>query len=343
MHVYVDESGTFSIPRQATSPAVSCCGALTLPTERKQEVFSGFEALTRDWPRDRGELKGWLLSEEHFSAALAYFVECKLLVELVAIDLGLHETGEVYRHKQGAADNIARNREIAIFDSAKQELRGLETVLRGSSAPTYIQSVLMTELMNNVARTNLRWFSLAEPEKLSAFSWVIDAKDRAPTEMERLWTTLLFPWLEARFLNDPLVCVSDRDYSHVPDRLFGESPTPPEHLAPDIKIPAEPFSTIDIKAMFKDLRFADSRDDIGLQMVDIAVSAARRAMMGNLQREGWKQLGSLLVRPAEDRKAIGLVDLGTGDRRWEPCPLYERVVLQLRREMLPVVPIDPPV
>ena len=338
MHVFVDESGTFSVPKRSNGPSVSCCGALTLPTHRLDEILSSFKALTEEWPKDQGELKGRLLSEDHFDTALGFFAENRLLLEAVAIDVALHEPCEVYRHKERAASNIHLNVGIAHHQSMRNELLALEKTLRGSSLQTYIQAVVMTELIENAFRTNMRWFSLADPQNLSSFTWVVDAKDKQPTNMERLWSTLLLPWLEARSLKEPLLMVTDGDYSHLPSGTLAQSPSPPAHLAPHLKYQASPFRTVDIKAVFANRRFADSRDEIGLSMVDIAVSAVRRGMMGSLQRSGWRKLGSLLVRPAADREAISLVRLSKRDLRWEPRPLYERMLLQLRGEIQPVVP-----
>jgi len=40
-------------------------------------------------------------------------------------------------------------------------------------------------------------------------------------------------------------------------------------------------------------------------MVDIAVSAARRAMVNNLDRRGWRRLGSLVVHtPVKQNEVI---------------------------------------
>jgi len=172
------------------------------------EVFEGFRGLTKDWPSDKGEIKGRLLSEEHFDSALAFYAEDKLLLDAVAIDLGAHDPPLVYEHKGGTASNIAKNIRVARRDSMKTQLQELESLLRAMSLPPYVQIVMMTELLENALRTNMRWLPLAAPGELSSFAWVIDGKDIAPTKMERLWSTLCLPWLETRSLSDPLLIES---------------------------------------------------------------------------------------------------------------------------------------
>jgi hypothetical protein len=112
-------------------------------------------------------------------------------------------------------------------------------------------------------------------------------------------------------------------------------------FAPHIAVPAQPVNTVDINAVFANRRFANSRDEIGLQMADVAISDVRRAMTGTLQRTGWRRLGSLLVRSASyAREVIGMIQIGGEEGRWRPQPIYEKVLLTLRGAIQPVVPHD---
>ena len=52
--------------------------------------------------------------------------------------------------------------------------------------------------------------------------------------------------------------------------------------------------------------FADSEQELGLQLADIAASACRRAFNGNLQRSGWEKLGQLLVKKNGTPPIIGM-------------------------------------
>jgi hypothetical protein len=45
MHVYIDESGTFSIPKRIKGPSISCAGALTIPTSRHDQILDDFRKL----------------------------------------------------------------------------------------------------------------------------------------------------------------------------------------------------------------------------------------------------------------------------------------------------------
>lgn len=43
---------------------------------------------------------------------------------------------------------------------------------------------------------------------------------------------------------------------------------------------------LDLRAVFSDLRFS-SANEMGLELVDILTNGVRRALLGNLQPEGW--------------------------------------------------------
>ncbi len=73
------------------------------------------------------------------------------------------------------------------------------------------------------------------------------------------------------------------------------------------KRPGEPPKIVDMKKVLQEsFRFADSENDLGLHLADIAASACRRAFNGNLQQSGWKKLGRLLVKKDGKPPIIGL-------------------------------------
>ncbi len=263
----------------------------------------------------------------------------RIILDAVAIDLGVHESQTVFQHKQDTAANIEKNIPIMNHQSMKDQLQGFGRTLRAISLPAYVQAMITTELIDNTLRTNFRWIPLTDPPDLASFSWIMDGKSSVPTKTEKLWSVLLLPWLEARSLSDPLITITEGDYSHLAPGLFRVQPEAPAHLVSHISAPASPFQAIDIKAVFADRQFINSADCIGLQMADVATSAVRRAMTGTLKRSGWKRLGSLFVRPvSNDREVISLVQLGGKIRRWRPSPIYEQVLRTLRGEARPVVP-----
>jgi hypothetical protein len=316
-------------------------GALTIPTAQHDEIIDKFRELSRTWPNDRGEIKGRLLQEEHFDAALALYASCGILFEAVAIDLGTHDSTAILRHKMGAAANILKNVSNRMHPNVQRELKSMTATMHAISVPEYVQMVVMTTVVESVFRTNFRWLPLTAPRELSSFTWIIDGKELTPTEMERLWSKICLPWLQSRSLNNPLVTITEGDFSYLPADVVRELPEVPTHLAPHIRRPAQPFEYFEIKTILRNPTFADSAHHVGLQMADLAVSAVRRAMMGNLGDFGWERLGSLLIRRSEARaEVVTMVEIGDAPRRWVSRPHYYDVLRTLWRRALPSLPPD---
>ena len=62
------------------------------------------------------------------------------------------------------------------------------------------------------------------------------------------------------------------------------------------------------------LAFPNSKDDPGLQLVDIVASAFTKAMNGKLPPPVWRLLGPLMVERPDSTLTAQLVALGTGPR-----------------------------
>jgi hypothetical protein len=59
------------------------------------------------------------------------------------------------------------------------------------------------------------------------------------------------------------------------------------------------------------MEFADSRKHVGLQIVDVLTNGVRRALYGNLQREGWQPLRKLMINHRD--RAVRFISLGSAD------------------------------
>jgi hypothetical protein len=337
MHIYIDESGTFAIPRRNNGPAIACCGALAIPSDYRDEIFAGFKKLSLNWPKDNGELKGRLLNESHFKEAINFFSDSGLLLNAVAIDMSQQEEGDIKKHRDKTINNLSAKFPINYNAKQKAAVDLYASRIGEVSDQLYTQMMLMIEVVWNAFVANFRWISLADPSDLAVISWTIDRKDVKPTEMELLWHALILPWLTARGVNNPPQFAPTSNFDYLPKDVLRTADKLPPVLARHRPDPNEVTDTLNIEHIFAGIEFDSSKTSEGLQMVDVAISAVRRAMTGTLQRSGWERLGSIILHPGEETEVIPLVNL-TADRATEATQEYEKVLTQLRSEVLPSVP-----
>jgi hypothetical protein len=109
MHVFIDESGSFAIPKGDPAPAVSCAGAVLVPSAHAEAIVADFMTLAAPWVDASGEVKGRALGEAEIDAFLAFLADRKCLVECMAVDLGLHRVAEVNAHRDEQARRLTAN------------------------------------------------------------------------------------------------------------------------------------------------------------------------------------------------------------------------------------------
>lgn len=166
--------------------------------------------------------------------------------------------------------------------------------------PLYVELRLLTLATWRILQAAKTHYAQTQPTALGALVWRIDAKDKKPTEYELLWTDVVKPLHQTMSLENGLISVADPRFDYSALAPF-ENPVKekmPPHLAK-----ANPplydggvFRPLDIRKIFADLRFDDSKTNPGLQLVDIVASAYRRALTGTLGERGWRRLGNLMIR-----------------------------------------------
>ena len=139
---------------------------------------------------------------------------------------------------------------------------------------------------------------LRNAKELSEFHWVVDAKNPSLiTDWEDWWSKTLVVWLQAISLNRPGRLMPDGDYRHFQRFLMTELPDYLKEHAPATK--PGPAVGIDLQLMFgESFRFSADAEP-GLELVDIATNALRRALIGNLGEAGWLPLRSLMVHRSD--------------------------------------------
>jgi len=292
MHVYIDESGNFiSTPHSR----ISCVAALAIPSARKDALFAAFVRRRQQFSAGVDELKGSTLTEKQVAGVISLLLAHGALLEVCAIDMGIQADAMTEGFKVKQADKILEHVTPNHQPSVVAELNALRTQMLALPNQLFLQVILTVGLTRRSLETFINYHAQRTPNELAEFFWTIDAKASSLTPSEKLWSNLVLPMLH----EGDLGMFGWADYSHM-DQYVMELP----HAIAG-RAASQGF---DLRAIVKrNLRFSDSREETGLQLVDIAANAFTRALNGRLAPEGWRQLGKLFVRRAE--QTIHLVSL----------------------------------
>jgi hypothetical protein len=305
VNIYIDEAGVFVV--QTNRPQYVCClVALMIPASKEAETFYDFLRLRDQWKRPQIEVKGSSLSESEIAEVVDLLRTREVTAEVVAIDMARHTDVAISTFKQAQASVLTKGLTPAHHP---EFVRGAEALrARWLALPNqlFVQSFMVIGLIRDLLQTATLYYSQRLPSELARFRWVIDAKDKNITEMEKIWTTVIAPILETQALTQPWLFLIDADYSHFQRFMIDETTSDQDakrHIdwLSQRTNQGHKFSGVDARPLMEeDRRFADSRNELGLQLADVVASAFYRALNGTLVRQGWECLGQLLIarRPA---------------------------------------------
>lgn len=306
MITYIDESGSFSgIGKQN---AVSCVGALTVPHANLPGLTKLWTRLRRTLPTDKGEVKGRLLSEHQVAQVADIIRKNQGLFEINAIDLGAHTEAGLLAHRQLLADKMIANLTPAHHENVHNTLNRWRTELLAMKLPGYVQSTLTFNLLARVVEHSTLYHCQRNPRELGNLVWVVDAKDSGSiqTPWEKWWQNVLLPTMQSKSLREPMAHLAEGDYRYF-ERYNSQDGLPAYLIeAAKLTLTGDEPKPLDIRAVFSDLRFS-SANEMGLELVDILTNGVRRAMLGNLQPEGWLPIRSMMIHRAQ--QYIGLVSM----------------------------------
>lgn len=319
MHIFIDESGLF-LP-SASGIGVSVVGALVIPDCRRAHIERKFAAIRPGLPKERGEVKGRLLTEAQVTRVVDLLRRNEVLLELVAIDLNIHTPQDIELHKLQHAAAITRSLTDAHPPEVRREAADRRARVEALSPQLYAQGAAMFSLVEHTIEVAINYFAQRQPRELAEFRWTVDGKGTTgPTNWEVLWHSLVCPVLQTWSIDKPMGMFEFADFSHFA-RFIGPAPT---------WLPAATQATdgaTNINLLLTEHFRNSSAVEPGLELADIVVSAARRAIVGSLKRDGWNTLPSLMIhRP---QHYINLVALHGRERTGKLG--YERVIDAFRR------------
>jgi hypothetical protein len=337
MHIYIDESGVFNIPTYRKW-SVSCVGALVIPDSNKDEIFKGFKKWRRAWGYFEGEIKGRALNENEIASLIEFLAGFDLILEITAIDMVMQSHQGIVKHRFAQTDAFTENLTDQYHPNFVKQVKELQQKLRKLANPLYVQAICTFKLLYSVFQKATLYYVQRKPHELSDFHWIIDAKGKDLTPFENIWTTIVLPVLQSESLRNPFITLTGADYSYL-EKFFHTKEQTPGYLRYAIG-DKSPFHYVEINEIFKRyLRFEQSHKNTGLELVDVLTTSVRRAMNGNLQFEGWGNIGRLMITSERGTNTIRLIDLCGRPRPkyGKTYPPYWDVVRTIDRSCKPLL------
>lgn len=294
MHIYIDESGIFNNPANKDNTA-SCVVALVIPSTRKVRLFREFKALTSNWVSSGEEVKGRKLDEDQIAQVVALLQRYDVVLEITAIDLGLHTQDEISEFKERQAEETVRFLKPDHHPNIIKELTDARHSFNKMSNQLFVQAFIMFMLIPRTLRNAITYYARRIPEEMKSFHWVVDAKEKSITEHERLWSLVIFPIMYTQSIKQPMFYVAGGDYSYF-ERFQETDEEGIRQIEEEEGYEKGELGATKLELILgKSFKFQDSKDNVGLQMADILANATQRALNRKLKKPGWEDIGTLMI------------------------------------------------
>lgn len=327
MNIYIDEAGIF-VKSLENKCAISAVGALILPEDKTKIIFSKFEALKNKWGFKGEEVKGSKLDESQIFSVIEILKNYNVMFEIVAIDMNIQNDDCITSHKLDRAQKMISCITEKFNETLIENLHKTKEEIESLPNQLYVQVSLTIELLMQVFQETILNYSLRKPKELELFKWIVDAKSSDLTTSEKIWKTLILPLAQSKSFNEPLLMIKEGDYTYYyKNRKSGDIPN---YLSEYVK-DKDPNSFTELNSVYSDIKFTDSRNNLGVQLADILTTSIRRSMNGNLQEKGWKNFGNIIVMGKKQSITLMNMDEDSNFEKYEIDPPYFEVISHLNK------------
>lgn len=330
MRVFIDESGSFAVPRNG-SDGFCCVGGLVIADAEWDNLAVRFEQFKRACAPDQAEIKGSRLSEAAVRHVLTLLQEADAKLFVGATAGAFFSDAAINEFKEEQARLLGKNVTDKHTPQLRQQMIELQARMRGMAPQEFLQLYLLTCLIERILRVIPNHFGFFAPRELGAFHWTVDGKNEGRSALENCWTMIGGGLLQSAFLAEPSKWLPSIDTTAFDAAFLEADQSWPSYLPPEKARGSRDLINL-AKVMRESFRFGDSRLDDGLQLADIATNAFRRVVRGNLSRELVPSIGELLIGfegPSIELHSLYPSVLPTDNRL---AGVQEAVLMELERQ-----------
>ena len=311
MNIYIDESGTF-VSTSSNQNAWNCVAAYASPEIDSRKLKSLLCTLkVQSGMKYSDEIKLKHTNEDSYFELLKGLGQINGLLFVVATN-GIHNnTDLIENHQKIQVAGILKNKPKMKYEGGRLGLQLLSDQLSALPPQLYIQLHCQITLLHDFIKRGILYFVQRQPSTLGCFKWRIDQKNTRKTEFEDAFEKIAPALLQSKSLNDPMIMLIGEDYSHFEkyDFAAGDEPT---YLKDDYGIEIDTSNATNIgKLIRENIKFENSKDNLGIQIADLLASGVRRCLRNDFKNNllAAKLLGNLMAQNGDDEQSIHVITL----------------------------------
>lgn len=333
MNIYIDESGSFvSAPAKCSWNVVA---AVVAPESSRKDLHAAIKSLKlATTTRVSDEVKLGSLSEHQYLNFLRDLTRTQVILFAIATDDGVNDPGKLLRHQQVQVAKIRENIPRMKYEGGKQGVALLADQLERISPQLYAQLICQVDLLHDIVGRSINYFAQRIPGTLSAFRWRIDQKNTSKTTFEDAFEKIAPALLQTRSFHEPAAKVEGFDYRRMAPFEYTDDDVP-EYLKAEYGLHIEHALKIG-KVLRDNLKFEDSRSNVGIQVADLLASGLRRCLRGQFEanREVAIALGKLSLQNQRGKFPIHLVSFSEDEDADSKAADVVKIMAQESRAML---------
>lgn len=336
MHIYIDESGSFV---NATEPgAWNCVAAYVSPERDRRNLQKYLESLkkTVKHPKRPCEVKLGDLDEAVYFSFLYQLSSLSGIVFCACSDSASQSVQEIITHQEMQSDKVVEHKDKMIYPEGRKALEVFSDELRSIAPQLYVQLYHHIYVIFQVISFGTLFYAQRIPKTLGKFRWRIDQKNEYKNVFQDAYLKLVLPILQTMSFRWPFPRLEGADYSAF-ERFNFTKGHEPKYLKDTYGLEFGDGFNLG-KLIRENIRFEDSKKNLGIQVADLIGSGVRRCLRGGFRNNDLaaELLGKLTVRGIPDHPAVRLIGFGLEEKQFVDATA-DRAVTIMRKMGMPML------
>lgn len=307
MNIYIDESGSFvSASNKGAWNVVAAYASPETDTIKLEQCLGRLKI--KNGNKNSDELKLRKVKESIYFEFIKEISGLNGVLFCTATDDGLNEKDKVLEHQKRQAELMLANVDQMKYESGRKAVKYLTSQLEKLSPQLYVQLCCQLNLIFNAVGRMIPFFIQRNQNSLKKFRWRVDQKNSSKPDFEDAFEKFSPAFLQTRSISEPMAIIEGYDYTCLKKYRYQKGQLP-EYLKEGYD-GLDDAGGLDIQKIIRDdIKFVDSQDVIGVQVVDLIVSGVRRCLRQEFanNEKAAHLLGGLMVEAQYNRVPINLV------------------------------------